>query len=87
MKRSVTYLLKNKMDDKKASDLADKLASGTWTHDYPLTFTEASELGLDVSCDMPEEIYQLMNLFPQPVRHERTVEYVDLPYRSGKTKK
>lgn len=63
-----------------ADKLAEELASGRWTHDYPITVEEARSLGLNVSTDMPEEIYDLMNLFPQAEQRRPTVEYVPLPY-------
>jgi ClpP class serine protease len=44
--------------------VAEELASGQWTHDYPITVDEARSLGLNVSTDLPTEIYQLMNLYP-----------------------
>ena len=49
----------------RATDLARILSSGRWTHDYPITVDEAEELGLPISTDMPEEVYQLMSLYPQ----------------------
>ena len=30
----------------RAEDLAEKMATGTWTHDYPISALEAKELGL-----------------------------------------
>lgn len=63
-----------------AEKLAEELASGRWTHDYPITVEEARELGLKVSTEMPEEIYDLMNLFPQAEQRRPTVEYIPLPY-------
>lgn len=63
-----------------AEKLAEELASGRWTHDYPITVEEARALGLKVSTEMPEEIYDLMNLFPQAEQRRPTVEYVPLPY-------
>lgn len=60
--------------------LADTLASGQWTHDYPITCEEATALGLKVSTEMPEEIYQLMNLYPQAMQRRPSVDYIPLPY-------
>ncbi len=79
MKRNVTELLSGRYDPKKAEELAEVLSQGRWTHDHPITFQEAQELGLPVRSDMPHEIYQLMGLFPQPVRREPTVEFLPLP--------
>ena len=63
-----------------AEKLADELASGRWTHDYPIGVEEALSLGLKISTDVPEEIYQLMNLFPQTSQRRPSVEYVPAPY-------
>ena len=63
-----------------AIQLAEALASGRWTHDYPISVEEAQELGLKVSTDLPEEVYSLMNLYPQATQRRPSVEYVPLPY-------
>src|SRR3546814_4311567 len=67
------------MPEDKAVALADKLTRGQWTHDYPITAEEAVELGLPVSTGLPEEVADLMALYPQPVRTTPTVEYVPAP--------
>jgi len=66
--------------EEQAEKLADELASGRWTHDYPIRVEEAQELGLKVNADVPEEIYQLMNLYPQASQRRPSVEYVPTPY-------
>jgi hypothetical protein len=40
-------------------------------------------LGLPISTEMPREVYEFMNLFPQPTRTRPAVEFVPLPYRTG----
>ena len=76
-------LLAKHVPAEQAQAIADKLASGTWTHDYPIMAAEAKELGLPVSTDMPEAVLELMTLFPQPVRTQGGgVEY--LPVRRRK---
>jgi ClpP class serine protease len=60
----------------KASELAKLLSEGTWTHDHPITYETAKSFGLPVSSEMPSELFDLMGLYPQPVRHQPTVEYV-----------
>lgn len=81
VRATVLELLAERMHGEQAEALADKLATGTWTHDYPITAEEAKALGLPVSTDMPAEIYQFMGLFPQPTRTRPSVEYIPLPYR------
>jgi len=63
-----------------AAKLADKLASGEWTHDYPISFEQAKELGLKVSDKMPEDVYKLMNLYPQARARRPSVEFIPVPY-------
>jgi ClpP class serine protease len=64
LKRSARDLLKGTVSDNAAVAVADQLASGRWTHDYPIEAGEAREIGLNVSTSMPAEITELMSLFP-----------------------
>jgi len=83
VKDAARDLLAKRMPAEQARAIADKLATGTWTHDYPIMAAEAKELGLPVSTDMPEAVLELMTLFPQPVRTQGGgVEY--LPVRRRK---
>src|SRR5256712_4100789 len=84
LRRTVQDLLGERMAQEQAAALAEKLATGTWTHDYPIMAEEAKALGLPVSTEMPEEVYQFMALFPQPTRMRPAVEYVPAPYRATK---
>ena len=77
----VRDLLMEHLPEAKASEIAVKLGTGTWTHDYAITAEEAKELGLAVTTGVPAEVYELMRLFPQPTRTRPSVEYVPLPYR------
>ncbi len=78
-------LLKGKLDEEKAREVADKLTQGKWTHDYPITVEVARELGLNVSTSVPQEVYELMELYPQPLaRRYPGVEYVPAPQRQEK---
>lgn len=63
-----------------AQHFAEELASGRWTHDYPISVEEARELGLNVTTEMPREIYQLMSLYPQAQSRRPSVEYIPVPY-------
>jgi ClpP class serine protease len=83
LRRTVQDLLAERMSQEHAAALAEKLATGTWTHDYPITAEEGKSLGLPVSTEMPEEVYQFMALFPQPTRTRPSVEYIPVPYRTG----
>ncbi|MHB1131450.1 MAG: SDH family Clp fold serine proteinase [Chloroflexota bacterium] len=80
--RHVVYnLVRDKMPDEKAEELAELLSSGTWTHDYPITADEARGFGLPVREDMPIEVYGLMELYPQSQQRRPSVEFVPAPYR------
>ena len=83
VRESVKEILAGRYSDEKAAELAQILSEGRWTHDYPLTYEEAKRLGLHVSADMPNEILHLMQLYPQPVRHTPSVEYLPFPHRRG----
>jgi ClpP class serine protease len=72
-------LLVKKYGTEKAEELAKTLTEGRWTHDYPITFEEAMKLGLHVTKGIPAELYQLMSLYPQPVRQQPSVEYIPVP--------
>lgn len=76
VRHSVRELLTGKCPPEKAEPLARLLSEGTWTHDHPITFETAREFGLPVRSDMPAEFLDLMSLYPQPVRHQPTVEYL-----------
>jgi ClpP class serine protease len=88
MKESVFDILRDNMEEEKARDIATKLTSGEWTHDYPITCEKGKELGLPISCDMPMEVLQLMDFFPQAKGRRPSVQYIPLPYGiPGKGKK
>lgn len=82
VEQSVTELLEARgVDRSEARELARTLSSGQFTHDYPIRVEEARELGIDVSTEMPAEIYDLMDLYAQPSDRRPSVQYVDAPYR------
>jgi len=87
IQRTVMCILGERMPPDKAQALADALTSGAWTHDYPITVSEAQELGLPVSTDMPKEVYDLMNLYPQTAQRRPSVEYIPTPYRPSGTRR
>jgi len=61
----VNYLISDK-SQKTAHMIINRLVLGQVTHDYPVFCSEAMKLGLRVSDKMPELIYKLMDLYPQP---------------------
>ena len=76
LQKAAKELLTGTVSDNAAIAVAEQLSSGRWTHDYPIHFGEARELGLNVSQDMPQEIMDLMTLFPDTVRRQSSVKYV-----------
>ena len=89
VKRTVQDLLSERMSAGQTEALAEKLATGTWTHDYGITAEEAKSLGLPVSTELPNLVHDFMSLFPQPTRTGPSVHYVPIPYRNepGQTRK
>jgi len=83
---AVYEFLKERFAADKAEELANRLSSGTWTHDYPITPAEAAEMGLPVTTEMPEDFLLLMNFFPQPVRRLASVQYLPERRSGGKSK-
>ena len=81
LKQSASELLQRRLGPEQAQALAEKLTTGTWTHDYPIWASTARDLGLMVSTDMPNEVLELMKLYPQPVRTQSAggVEYLPVP--------
>lgn len=75
VKVTVKKLLSKHMDDERAEKTADKLTQGTWTHDYPIDVDQIAGMGINVNTDMPDEIYSLMSMFPQPRTARPSVEY------------
>jgi len=77
-------LLKKGYSEEVAQRVAQDFTQGKWTHDYPLTYEVLKEYGLRVSTDVPEEVYQLMALYPQPKDNAvPSVQYIPVPYRKA----
>src|SRR4030088_1528568 len=82
LKQSASELLQRRLPAEQANALAEKLSCGIWTHDYPLWASTVKALGLSVSTAMPNEVLELMKLYPQPVRMQSGsggVEYLPVP--------
>jgi ClpP class serine protease len=80
VKDSTEEFLLHQLQPEEARLVAEKLATGTWTHDYPILPREAKKLGLAVSTAMPTEVLELLRLYPQPVRSQPGgVEYLPVP--------
>ncbi|MGQ9683799.1 MAG: SDH family Clp fold serine proteinase [Anaerolineae bacterium] len=80
VKQTVKQIVGKRLPEEQAEALAEKLAGGTWTHDYPISVEEAKEMGLPISTDVPREVYELMALYQQTSQRRPSVEYIPLPY-------
>ena len=78
-------LLSGKMPQEKAREVAHRLATGTWTHDFPITVEAAKELvGLPISTEIPPEVFLLITLYPQAQQSQPSVFYLPGPrYKKG----
>jgi len=81
MRSFVKEILQSRMDAETALTLATRLTGGEWTHDYPITCEVLSGMGLPVCAKLPEELYTLMALYPQPVQRRPSVQFIPFPYR------
>ncbi len=78
---NVVYsLIKDKMPEEKAQELAKMLSDGHWTHDYPISFGQLKGMGLPVNDRLLPEIYGLMDLYPQSGLRRPSVEFIPTPY-------
>ena len=76
----VQDLLRDKMEAERMEMLVKELTEGRWTHDYPILCGHIKEWGLPVRTEIPEEVYALMDLYPQPTQRP-SVQYIPIPYR------
>jgi ClpP class serine protease len=80
---TISQLMPEDMDEDDADELAELLTHGVWTHDYPLFHETLTSFGLNVTTDIPKDIIELMEMYPQPNQAEG-VDYVPTPYHSDK---
>lgn len=73
-------LLKKGHSEEKAEKIANELSQGKYTHDYPLTVDFLTSLGINVNTEVDEEVYALMELYPQPAGVP-TVQYIPEPFK------
>ena len=78
--QTVYSLLLEHNTPEKARELAKMLSEGRWTHDYPIDYEQAKEMGLPVNDMMLKEVYELMNLYPQSGMRRPSVEFIPTPY-------
>jgi ClpP class serine protease len=61
--------------------IIEALTTGQVTHDYPILVEEGKDLGLPITAGLPREIYDLMELYPQPMTGRPSVQYIPMPYQ------
>jgi hypothetical protein len=69
----VRELLSDKFDSDRLEELAALMTEGNWTHDHPITVEDLRSVDYPVSCDLPASIFDLMALYPQPVKQFRSM--------------
>lgn len=77
----VCQLLKKRMPEQQANELAMQLTQGTWTHDYAITADKALEMGLPVQTNLLDQVCDLMSLYSQGSSQRPSVQYIPLPYK------
>ncbi|WP_209732889.1 SDH family Clp fold serine proteinase [Methanococcus voltae] len=87
VKDYVCHILKNKVGLEKAKQLSEILATGKWTHDYPLYIEKLQNLGVAINTKVPAEIYNLFDLYQQSSNQRPSVQYIPAPYGSNKESK
>ena len=75
----VVDLLEKRMSREKAEAVASLMATGQFTHDFPITVPLATAVGLPIRTDMPEAVYYLMDFYPQTGTGRPSVNYIPLP--------
>ncbi len=80
VRKTVYSILLDKLGENKAREVSAVLTEGQWTHDYPISCSELSTLGLPACGVLPDEIYELMDHFPQPMRIRPSVQFIPIPY-------
>jgi ClpP class serine protease len=89
MESFVYELLKKKGHSEEVSrKIAKEVSTGKYTHDYPLDVDTLKSLGLSISTDVIEEVYELMELYDQPTNSQLpSVQYIPIPYKTSQNKK
>ncbi|MCD6342137.1 MAG: ATP-dependent Clp protease proteolytic subunit [Thaumarchaeota archaeon] len=87
MENLVYTLTRDKLGEEKAREIAKVMVEGRWTHDYPITVEEAKKLGLPIKTEVPDEVYHLMELYPQPAAIRPSVEFIPAPYAPPGTRR
>lgn len=66
LKDEVYQSVIDKVTPEQAEIISNELGSGIYTHDHPFSIEKVRELGLKVSTDVPQEIYDLLDCYDTP---------------------
>jgi ClpP class serine protease len=78
---TIKNLLDKRYGEEEATRIAKVFTEGRWTHDYPITCSILAEIGISAVCNqMPKEVYDLMDLYPQSAQRRPSVQFIPLPY-------
>ena len=80
VENTVYNLLVDELPEEKARDIAHTFSQGLWTHDYPIKVNELKNMEIPVRVGLPNEVYQLMELYPQASGRRPSVQYIPMPY-------
>ncbi|PZN06660.1 SDH family Clp fold serine proteinase [Thermaerobacter composti] len=86
VRQTVYRLLQDRLPEEDARRIAEALTEGRWTHDFPIGCDELRALGLEVRCELPDLVYRLMELYPQPDGRRPSVQFVPVPYAERHTR-
>ncbi|HSV32430.1 MAG TPA: hypothetical protein VLH40_10510 [Atribacteraceae bacterium] len=81
VKHTVEDLVQDTVSREQIPEVVKHLSEGCWTHDFPIFYEKLKEIGLPVKEGLPEDICELMKLYPQPPQTSPSVEYIPGPYR------
>ncbi len=79
MKALVREFLSGKVPEDRVDEIVEDLVSGKYTHDYPITVDILKKWGIPVKTEVPPEIYELMELYPQARSSRPNIEYLPYP--------
>jgi ClpP class serine protease len=65
VKQAICRIAHSHHSDEKAEKLADQLTADTWMPGCPIFVDQVEEMGFTVDKNVPDEVYRLMNLYPQ----------------------
>ncbi|MEA2498521.1 MAG: hypothetical protein QOH26_926 [Actinomycetota bacterium] len=76
----VTKLVSARVGEQRGRELGRTMTEGRWTHDFPIDAELATSFGLPVDTNLPDEVREMMRLYPQPRGRRPSVEYIPAPY-------